>query len=60
MLVDKSIVQPQLGHQDSSEPITYTAFEPTFTYPIFGEQEVVFGYKGLSIKVRPFFIVSLL
>ncbi|KAG2224983.1 hypothetical protein INT45_000104 [Circinella minor] len=45
------LVQPQLGHPDASEPVSYTAFEPTFTYPIFGEQEVVFGYKGLSIKI---------
>ncbi|KAI9499197.1 acyl-CoA N-acyltransferase [Zychaea mexicana] len=45
-----SLVQPQIDYQDS-EPTTDTTFEPTFTYPIFGEQEVVFGYKGLSIKI---------
>ncbi|KAI8141842.1 acyl-CoA N-acyltransferase [Fennellomyces sp. T-0311] len=44
------LVHPQLDHQDS-EPVSYTKFNPTFTYPIFGEQEVVFGYKGLSIKI---------
>jgi len=27
-------------------------FNPTFTYPIFGEHEKIFGYKGLSINVR--------
>lgn len=29
-------------------------FNPTFTYPIFGEKEKIFGYKGLDIKVAPF------
>ncbi|KAI7862154.1 acyl-CoA N-acyltransferase [Spinellus fusiger] len=28
------------------------AFAPNFTYPIFGEQESVFGYKGLRIKIH--------
>lgn len=28
-------------------------FHPDFTYPIFGEQEKIFGYKGLDIKVSP-------
>ena len=27
-------------------------FAPTFTYPLFGEQEKIFGYKGIYIKVR--------
>jgi hypothetical protein len=26
-------------------------FNPAFTYPIFGEHEKVFGYKGLDIQV---------
>ena len=26
-------------------------FHPTFTYPIFGTQERIFGYKGLNIDV---------
>ena len=26
-------------------------FSPTFTYPIFGEKEKIFGYKGLNIQV---------
>lgn len=26
-------------------------FHPDFTYPIFGEQEKIFGYRGLDIKV---------
>lgn len=27
-------------------------FHPAFTYPIYGEKEVIFGYKGLSVHVR--------
>lgn len=27
-------------------------FPPTFTYPIFGEEERIFGYKGLHIDVK--------
>jgi len=26
-------------------------FNPTFTYPIYGEKEVIFGYKNLSVQV---------
>lgn len=27
-------------------------FHPTFTYPIFGEREKIFGYKQIQIEVR--------
>jgi histone acetyltransferase 1 len=27
-------------------------FHPTFTYPIFGDKEAIFGYKGLKVRVR--------
>lgn len=27
-------------------------FHPDFTYPIFGDQEKIFGYKGLDIKLH--------
>jgi histone acetyltransferase 1 len=30
----------------------YVEFNPEFTYPIFGEQEIAFGYKDLAIQVR--------
>lgn len=36
--LDQSLVQP---------------FHPKFTYPIFGDDETVFGYKGLKISVSP-------
>ncbi len=29
------------------------SFHPTFTYPIFGDQEKIFGYRDLDIKVCP-------
>ena len=28
-------------------------FGPAFTYPIFGEKEKIYGYKGLQVEVRP-------
>jgi histone acetyltransferase 1 len=28
------------------------SFHPTFSYPIFGEQEQIFGYKGLKINLQ--------
>lgn len=31
---------------------TIEEFSPTFTYPIFGEAEQIFGYKGLDIAIR--------
>lgn len=31
---------------DAVEP-----FHPTFTYPIFGDKEKIFGYKQLQIEV---------
>ena len=27
-------------------------FHPEFTYPIFGDEERIFGYKGLIIRMR--------
>lgn len=27
-------------------------FQPTFTYPIFGEKEMIYGYKNLQIEVN--------
>ncbi|ELR08999.1 histone acetyltransferase 1 [Pseudogymnoascus destructans] len=31
---------------------TITTFHPKFTYPIFGEEESIFGYQGLKIHLR--------
>ncbi|KAJ8482138.1 hypothetical protein ONZ51_g5563 [Trametes cubensis] len=30
----------------------YEGFHPTFTYPIFGEEEKIYGYKELSIDLK--------
>lgn len=27
-------------------------FAPSFTYPIFGEEELIYGYRGLSIEIK--------
>jgi histone acetyltransferase 1 len=45
--VQISIVRP--GPQGLQ---TVHEFHPTFTYPIFGEEERIFGYKGLHVDVR--------
>ena len=37
-----------LQHGDGS---TAATFQPEFTYPIFGEEEAIFGYQGLSINL---------
>lgn len=33
-------------------PKTLSTFHPRFTYPIFGDQESIFGYQGLRIGIR--------
>ncbi|TFK87923.1 histone acetyltransferase type B catalytic subunit [Polyporus arcularius HHB13444] len=30
----------------------YEGFHPTFTYPIFGEEEKIYGYKDLSVQLK--------
>jgi histone acetyltransferase 1 len=37
---------------EGDELVTSEPFSPAFTYPIFGEKEQIFGYRGLDIKVR--------
>lgn len=39
----------QAGDED---PITLSSFHPRFTYPIFGDEERIFGYQGLKINLR--------
>lgn len=45
--VQVTIVQP-----DQQKPKTLASFHPQFTYPIFGDEEQIFGYKGLIIRLR--------
>jgi histone acetyltransferase 1 len=46
--IDISFVQPT----EDNKLKTISSFQPQFTYPIFGEDETIFGYKGLIIKLR--------
>ncbi|KAL8916418.1 MAG: hypothetical protein Q9172_006314, partial [Xanthocarpia lactea] len=39
----------QAGQQS---PVKLSTFRPKFTYPIFGEEECIFGYQGLNITIR--------
>jgi histone acetyltransferase 1 len=45
-------VQITIVHPDQQKPKTLSSFHPQFTYPIFGEEERIFGYKGLIIRLR--------
>jgi len=37
---------------DSGGSKTLSSFHPKFTYPIFGDEESIFGYQGLKIQLR--------
>ena len=41
-----------LIQQGASAPEAIATFNPKFTYPIFGKEELIFGYEGLSIHLR--------
>lgn len=43
-----TIVQPS----EENRPKTISTFHPQFTYPIFGDEERIFGYKGLIVRLR--------
>ncbi|KAI1094585.1 acyl-CoA N-acyltransferase [Rostrohypoxylon terebratum] len=58
-----SLVIPDNNNKDNIT--TIETFKPKFTYPIFGEDERIFGYKGLKINLtfdardfRPHFSMS--
>ncbi|KAL4893053.1 acyl-CoA N-acyltransferase [Aspergillus ambiguus] len=42
-----TVVQPS-----EQKPKTISTFHPQFTYPIFGDEEQIFGYRGLIIRLR--------
>ncbi|PKY01393.1 putative histone acetyltransferase type b catalytic subunit [Aspergillus campestris IBT 28561] len=42
-----TVVQP-----GKEKPTTLSTFHPQFTYPIFGDEEQIFGYRGLIIRLR--------
>lgn len=43
--VTLSIYSPKTGKELTSP------FHPTWTYPIFGEEQTIFGYKDLKIRI---------
>ncbi|KAF5016252.1 hypothetical protein F66182_12129, partial [Fusarium sp. NRRL 66182] len=45
-------VQLTLIKPGDNKPTTAEIFHPQFTYPIFGDEEQIFGYKGLIIRLR--------
>ncbi|KAJ5702962.1 Acyl-CoA N-acyltransferase [Penicillium malachiteum] len=45
--VHVTVVQP-----GDTKPKTLSTFHPQFTYSIFGDEEQIFGYKGLIIRLR--------
>lgn len=45
-------VQLTLIKPGDQKPTTAEIFHPQFTYPIFGDEEQIFGYKGLIIRLR--------
>ncbi|KUJ07219.1 histone acetyltransferase-like protein type b catalytic subunit [Mollisia scopiformis] len=45
--VEISLVVPGAG-----APKALHTFNPKFTYPIFGDEETIFGYKGLKVNLR--------
>ncbi|KAI1213428.1 acyl-CoA N-acyltransferase [Annulohypoxylon truncatum] len=36
----------------AKEIVNVESFKPKFTYPIFGEEEQIFGHKGLKVNIR--------
>ncbi|KAJ2879102.1 histone acetyltransferase 1, partial [Coemansia asiatica] len=40
------------NEDDGEDGADVIQFHPAFTYPIYGEHERVFGYKGLSINLH--------
>ncbi|KAK7736300.1 histone acetyltransferase 1 [Cytospora paraplurivora] len=37
---------------EDGPPETIASFQPKWTYPIFGDEETIYGYKGLKINLR--------
>jgi histone acetyltransferase 1 len=46
------VVQITLIQPGATEPQAVATFHPRFTYPIFGEEEQIFGYQDLSVHLR--------
>ena len=39
-------------HAGAGKPQAISTFHPQFTYPIFGDEEQIFGYQNLRINLR--------
>ncbi|PPQ67652.1 hypothetical protein CVT25_012680 [Psilocybe cyanescens] len=50
-----SLVRSPKDKEVLAEDETYEEFHPTFTYPIYGEDEKIYGYKDLIIDASPLF-----
>ncbi|GLB35455.1 putative catalytic component of the histone acetylase B (HAT-B) complex [Lyophyllum shimeji] len=47
-----SLVRSTEDKKSLAEDESYESFHPTFTYPIYGDDQKVYGYKGLDIDLR--------
>ncbi|KAF9448901.1 histone acetyltransferase type B [Macrolepiota fuliginosa MF-IS2] len=47
-----SLVRSKLDKDSLAEGKSYEDFHPTFTYPIYGDDEKIYGYKDLVIDLR--------
>ncbi|KAF8164021.1 histone acetyltransferase type B catalytic subunit [Pholiota molesta] len=47
-----SLVRSQKDKEALAKEESYEEFNPTFTYPIYGEEEKIYGYRDLSIDLR--------
>ncbi|KAL0070550.1 histone acetyltransferase 1 [Marasmius tenuissimus] len=45
-------VRAQEDKKALAEDESYENFSPTFTYPIYGEEETIYGYSGLRIDLK--------
>ncbi|KAF9194830.1 histone acetyltransferase 1 [Haplosporangium sp. Z 767] len=50
--VNIRLVRAAPGNGDEEEDDDIIEFNPAFTYPIFGEQEQIYGYKDLAINLE--------
>lgn len=48
--LELSLVVP--GSGPGAKPTDLVIFSPKFTYPVFGENETIYGYKDLQMRLR--------
>ena len=46
------VLEISLIQAGANAPKTVSRFHPRFTYPIFGDEERIFGYQGLHVNLR--------